>query len=60
MLLPISRMLERVEAARLDSDISLFYDLLLLGEFVVKLTVAGLVAGVSESTERHRYRLRQW
>lgn len=57
MLLPIERMHGRVDAARSDSDTALFYDLLFLGEFITKLAVAGLVAGVAADPDRHRYRL---
>src|SRR5689334_3649859 len=56
-MLPVERMLQRVENARNDSDTALFYDLLLLGELVAKLAVAGIVAGIQEDPERHRYRL---
>ena len=56
-MLPLVRMLERVDRARDDSDTALFYDLLSLGELVVKLATAGMVAAVQEERERHRYRL---
>lgn len=49
--------MERVDATRSDSDTALFYDLLFLGELVTKLTVAALVAGVRNDSERHRYRV---
>jgi len=55
-LLPIRRMLERVEIARDDSDTALFYELMYLGETITKLTVAGLVGGILDDRERHRYR----
>lgn len=57
MLPPIDRMLDRVESARHDSDTALFYDLLFLGELITKLTVAGVVAGIADDADRHRYRL---
>lgn len=57
MLLPIERMLQRVEAARADSDTALFYDLLLFGEVATKIIVAGLVSTIADDPDRHRYRL---
>ena len=57
MLIPIERMRDRVNAARNDSDTALFYDLLFYGELVTKLLVAGIVAGIGDDAERHRYRL---
>lgn len=47
-------MLERVNLARDDSDTALFFDLMYLGELVLKTVVAGLVAAVDD--DRHRYR----
>jgi len=55
MLLPIKRMLERVETARSDSDTAFFYDLMLLGELLAKLMVAGLIAGIEDDRNRVRY-----
>lgn len=52
---PLERMWGRVEIARGDSDTSLFYDLLYLGELLTKLVVAGLTAAVAEDRERQRY-----
>ena len=57
MLKPISKMKERVDVTRDDSDVVLFYDLMKLGELVVKIATAGLVAAVADDRERHRYRL---
>jgi hypothetical protein len=50
-------MWERVEIARQDSDTALFLNLMYMGELVVKLVCAGMVASVSDDTDRHRYRL---
>jgi hypothetical protein len=55
MLIPIKRMFERVETARSDSDTAFFYDLMLLGELLAKLMVAGLVAGIEDDRNRARY-----
>lgn len=57
MLKPISRMKERVEVARDESDVVLFYDLMKLGELIVKTVTAGCIAAVQDDRERHRYRL---
>jgi hypothetical protein len=56
-MIPLSRMLARVDLAREDSDTALFYDLLNLGELVLKLIVAGMVSAVQDERERHRYRI---
>lgn len=53
---PIEKMLDRVAIAKSDSDTSFFYELLYLGEMIVKVTTAGLVAAVSDDIDRHRYR----
>lgn len=57
MFKPIDQMRNRVEVARDESDVVLFYDLMKLGELVVKAATAGLIAAVQEDRERHRYRL---
>ena len=57
MLKPISRMRDRVDVARDESDVVLFYDLMKLGELIVKTTAAGFIAAVQDDRERHRYRL---
>jgi hypothetical protein len=53
---PLDKMWERVDIAREDSDTSLFFDLLYVGEMVTKIVVAGMVAAISEGRERYRYR----
>ncbi|MHB8857431.1 MAG: NB-ARC domain-containing protein [Bellilinea sp.] len=55
--LPLNRMLERVEIARDDSDMSLFMNLMYLGEMVTKCITAGLAAGIVENRERSRYQI---
>ena len=57
MLLPLKRMFERYQIERSDSDVAAFYCLMYAGEFVTKLLVAALVAGLREDTDRHRYGL---
>ncbi len=52
---PIVRMWNRVDQGRQESDTTLFLDLLALGEMLVKVTVAGLVAALDDGN-RDRYR----
>ena len=54
---PLEQIWNRVEVARQDSDSELFSALLLAGELAVKLTTVGLLAGIPDDCERHRYRL---
>lgn len=56
MFLPFDRMWERVSVAREDSDTSLFFSLMYLGEMMLKIVTLGLVSAVSEDRDRHRYR----
>lgn len=57
---PILRFLtdidRRKEAGRNDSDVTYFHELLNLGEFYLKLTTLGLVAGIQSDLDRNRYR----
>ena len=53
----LEHMWQRVENARQDSDSELFSALLLTGELILKMTVVGLLAGIPDDRERHRYRL---
>jgi NB-ARC domain len=53
--LPLDRMYQRVNITRTDSDTALFYDLMFLGEMVVKLVVSGTVAGIEDDADRSRY-----
>ena len=55
MLLPLRRMFERYETEKADSDVAAFYSLLYAGEHVIKLTVCGLLAGLQDDRDRHRY-----
>ncbi len=56
MLLPIKRMIERVEIEKEDSDSAYFNSLMYLGEMVMKLTISGLVAAIRTDRDNHRYR----
>jgi hypothetical protein len=51
------QMWRRIEMTRSESEVALFYDLLFFGELLTKVLVSGLLAGVEEGRERHRYRL---
>src|SRR3954454_4277829 len=53
--LPVSRMLERANLAREESDTAYFFDLLYLGEMLIKVLVVGLLAGLQPGREQHRY-----
>lgn len=50
-------MRRRVDAARHDSDVALFYDLLGYGELVTKLATVAMIAAIEEDSGRRRYRL---
>ncbi|KJS38445.1 MAG: hypothetical protein VR70_10100, partial [Rhodospirillaceae bacterium BRH_c57] len=54
---PLQRMLDRARRHGEDSDATLFSELLLVGEFIVKVTTAAFVAGIEDDRERHRYTL---
>lgn len=54
---PLEQIWQRVEVARQNSDSELFSALLLTGELVFKLTTVGLLAGIPDDREKHRYRL---
>ena len=53
--LPLARMTERVNRDRDDSDVALFFSLLLYGECLLKLLVAGMAATVQTDRDRSRY-----
>ncbi|MFI5496609.1 NB-ARC domain-containing protein [Actinoplanes sp. NPDC051859] len=55
--LPAKRMLERLALAREDSDAAYFFDLMYLGEMLVKLLVVELLTGMTDDREHHRYAL---
>jgi hypothetical protein len=57
MLLPIQRMWDRVEIARQDSDMALFFHLMYAAEQLVKLACTGLVSALCDDVDRHKYRL---
>lgn len=55
--LPVLRMLERAELARDESDTSYFFELLYLGELVLKVLVVEILAGMQDERDRHRHSL---
>lgn len=55
-LIPLMRMIERLESTREDSDLAYFYDLLLLGEQLTKTVTLFLVASINEDNDRSKYR----
>src|SRR5574341_512347 len=57
MLKPLDQIWQRIGVAKQDSDSALFNDLLLGGELVMKLATVGLLAGIPDDREKHRYRL---
>ncbi|MDI6832082.1 MAG: NB-ARC domain-containing protein [Actinomycetota bacterium] len=56
-LLPVTRMRERIEIAKQDSDSALFFHLLYFGEFLLKLTTSAVIAAIDDEREKYRYRL---
>ena len=52
-LLPITRMVDRIEVERTDSDFALSNALMYAGEMLTKLVVAGLVAAIEDDSEKH-------
>lgn len=56
MLLPFQRMMQRVQAARQDSDTALFFHLLYFGEMVAKTLVLSMVAALKDDPDKSRYR----
>jgi hypothetical protein len=55
-LIPLKRMIERLESTKEDSDLAYFYDLLLLGEQLTKTVTLFLVASINEDNDRSQYR----
>ena len=53
--LPFQLMNKRISQDRTDSDVAVFYGLMLKAELLVKLTVAGLVSAIRDDIDRTRY-----
>jgi hypothetical protein len=57
MFLPTIRMFERAEIARNDSDTSYYFELLYLGELVVKILVVEVLAAIEDERDQYRHAL---
>ncbi|MDR1160590.1 MAG: NACHT domain-containing protein [Syntrophomonadaceae bacterium] len=57
LFLPIDRMIDRLNIDKSDSESTYFNSLLLLGEMAIKIITLGLLAGVENGREPHRYSL---
>jgi len=55
MLLPMKRAFERLQVEKSESDTAAFYCLLYIGELLTKLTVCGVLSGVTDDRDRHKY-----
>ncbi|WP_130469962.1 NB-ARC domain-containing protein [Candidatus Magnetaquicoccus inordinatus] len=55
--IPLNRMFDRINRSRESSDGEFFQSLILSGEFITKLIIAGLIASINEDPDRHRYRI---
>lgn len=54
---PIEKILERAEINGSDSDSVYFTELLYVGEFILKITCASIVAAIQADPQRHKYNL---
>lgn len=54
---PIDKMWEQIEIARDDSDMSLFMNLMYMGEMLTKIIVAGMISAIDDDKQRNRYTL---
>lgn len=57
MLVPLSRLDERLRLDKADSDSAYFQSLLYSNEFLIKWVVAEFVAAIGDDKERNRYRI---
>src|SRR5215813_685672 len=55
--LPVIRMLERAEIARDESDTSYYFELLYLGELIIKMLTIEVLASIEEEREQYRHAL---
>lgn len=55
MLVPIQRIAARYELDRGESDVAAFHTLMYSAELLTKLLISGLLAGLQEDRDRHRY-----
>jgi hypothetical protein len=54
---PVNRMLERAQLARDESDTSYFFELLYLGELIIKVIVVEILAAMDDDPEQYRHAL---
>lgn len=54
---PLIKINNRVELAKQDSDVELFYDLMLAGEQLLKLVTLGVIACLEKDQSNNKYRL---
>ncbi len=54
---PMDDLWERVGLGKQDSDVTLFLNLMYLGEALVKIVTAGMIAAIDDDKDRNRYRL---
>ena len=52
----LTRFETRLNSAKTESDNAYFYDLLLYGELIVKITALFIIANLNEDKDRNRYR----
>src|SRR6266496_2502528 len=55
--LPVIRMLERAEVARHESDTSYYFELLYLGELIIKVLVIEVLACIEDEPDQYRHAL---
>ena len=53
--LPVQRMWDRCDLSLQDSDAAGFFDLMCLGELIIKTAVLGFAAALQPDKERHQY-----
>src|SRR3546814_16970217 len=53
----IEQVISRTEFAKLDSDFTYFFSLLLASEAIAKTIILGMVSAISDAKYRNRYRL---
>jgi hypothetical protein len=51
----VDKMQDRVKVAKENSDTSYFFDLMYLGEMILKIVTLGLVTAIENDSERHQY-----
>ena len=57
VFLPFTKMFERLENSKQESDSAYFLDLLYCGEMITKTIISGMISSVIDDKNRNRYRL---